>query len=103
MRKTVIVEREKEVFFCDLCGEEIDTYNTCHICRRELCDKCSKDMKYTSSMWFPPCPICVKLKGKYFNDIQKCFKEAEELQDKGHDLMSKWGQDSKDKEDLPKR
>ena len=95
MRKTIMVKKEKVVYFCDLCGKETTYYNSCSICNREFCDDCSKGMKHTSLIWYPHCPICIKLKEKYFNDIQKCFKESEELRDKGIDLMHKWGKESR--------
>ena len=97
MRKTIMVEREKSVYFCDSCGKKMETYDSCSICNREFCDSCSNpmNMKYTSSMWYPPCPICIKWKDEYFNDIQKCFEEADKLRDKGIDLMHKWGEKSK--------
>jgi hypothetical protein len=95
MRKTIKVERERSLIFCDICEKEIDTYNSCSICNRELCDNCSKDMKYSTSMWYSPCPICIKWKGEYFEVIKKCFEESEKLRDKGIALMNKWGDKSK--------
>ena len=97
MRKTIIVEKEESVLFCDICGKKIKTYTSCMICNRELCENCSKDMKHTSSMWYPPCPVCLKFSKKYFEDIKKCFEKQEEFQKKGMDLMNKWGKESTQK------
>ena len=94
MRKTRIVKKEETVLFCDVCGKKIQNYTSCSICYRELCDNCSKDMEFTSSMWYSPCPICFKLKDKYFKEIQKYFSESEVLRDKGIDLLNMWKKES---------
>lgn len=95
MRKTVMVKKEKSVYFCDLCKKEMQYYNSCSICNREFCDNCSKDMEHTSLIWYPPCPICVKFKDKYFDEIKRCFDKSEKTRDKGLDLMNKWKEESK--------
>lgn len=77
-----------DIVVCDYCDKEIITVNTCVICGKHICAKCTNYCEYFGKdEWKPYCPCCAEIKDKYEEPLMLL---KEEYKARKKDLHQMW-------------
>ncbi len=76
--REIIIQEKKTVFYCDICGKDLDNeltyHNHCRLCGKTMCSECAnKGLQIDVSIIQPTYWICPNCKEYRKSDVDRLY------------------------------